>query len=123
MAVEQTPQCSLWMQLTPAGPGAVCIAVAGDLDLNNADLLAEQVRATLLQHRPASLLLDLNRLEFIDVAGVRTLYELHADAETADCTLVISHAPRTTRWILSVLGLDELFATPGLRRRRAEPGS
>ncbi len=122
MTVEQTPQYSLWMQLTPTGPGTVCIAVAGELDLNNAGLLAGQVRATLLQ-RPASILLDLNGLEFIDVAGVRTLYELHADAEAADCTLVISHAPRTTRWILSVLGLDELFAMPALRRRRAEPGS
>jgi anti-anti-sigma factor len=123
MAVEQTPQCWLRTELTWTGPGAVRIAVVGELDFGNADLLAEQVRATLSQHRPASMLMDLQRLEFIDLTGVQTLYELHVDAATVDCTLIIRHAPRTMRWILSVLGLDEVFAMPALRHRNAKPGS
>jgi anti-anti-sigma regulatory factor len=92
--------------------------------------------------------LDLNDLDFIDVSGVRVLYDLHFDAAAADCSLTISQAPQTTRWILNVLGLDDLFAMSvrearenelreseeagrwgtepaidGRRRRHAEPGS
>ncbi|GIF02327.1 STAS domain-containing protein [Paractinoplanes rishiriensis] len=123
MVVERTPESCLRVQVTRTGPALVCIAVAGELDLDTAGVLAGRVRDALGLIQPDTMLLDLEKLEFIDVAGVRTLYELHAAAAAVDCTLVIRHAPRTTRWILSVLGLDELFALADRRQRHPEPGS
>ncbi|MET0419989.1 MAG: STAS domain-containing protein [Actinoplanes sp.] len=123
MAVEQPPQSSLRMQVTSAGLGEVCVAVTGDLDVYTAGLLAEQVRETICRHCPASVLLDLERLEFIDVAGVRSLQGMHADAAVLDCMLIIRHAPGMMLWIQSVLGLDGVFEPPALPERRAEPGS
>ncbi|MFI5895793.1 STAS domain-containing protein [Actinoplanes sp. NPDC051513] len=111
----------LHVESTPSGPAAVCLTVSGELDAYTADDLARQVRETLVLERPRLILLDLNQLDFIDVTGVRTLYDLHFDAAAADCALTISQAPRTTRWILNVLGLDELFTIPARSAERAEP--
>ena len=108
----------LRMEETPTG-----LAVAGELDAHNADVLAARVRAMLLGERPATLRLDLLRLDFIAVAGVRTLYDLHFDAAAADCALVVSNPPRQTRRIVAVLGFQDVFALSPERRLLAEPGS
>ncbi|WP_433367141.1 STAS domain-containing protein [Actinoplanes sp. CA-142083] len=130
-----TGERPLRVESKPCGPATVCLTVSGELDAYTADDLANRVREALLLERPSMIRLDLNGLDFIDVAGVRTLYDLHFDAAAVDCTLTISQAPQTTRWILNVLGLDDLFAvsarrpkraetvTDGRRRRHAEPGS
>ncbi|WP_328475082.1 STAS domain-containing protein [Actinoplanes sp. NBC_00393] len=123
MFVEQIPGSRLGVQVTRSGPVLVCVAVSGELVSDTAGVLAEQVRATLVRQQPDTMLLNLAQLEFIDVAGVHTLYELHTAAATRDCTLIIRNASRPTRWILSALGLDALFPSPARRRPRAEPGS
>ena len=109
---------SLRLTETPTG-----LAVSGELDACNADILAERVRAMLDGEHSATIRLDLHRLEFIDLTGVRLLYDLHFDAAAADCTLSVSGAPRTTRWILDVLGLQDVFTMAPERRMCAEPGS
>ncbi|HEX5204019.1 MAG TPA: STAS domain-containing protein [Actinoplanes sp.] len=111
----------LRVESEPAGPGTVRLTVSGELDIYTADDLARRVRETLVLERPSMIRLDLNRLDFIDVSGVRVLYDLHFDAAAADCALTISQAPQTTRWILDVLGLDELFVVSTRRPERREP--
>lgn len=131
-----TGERPLRVESTPCGPATVCLTVSGELDTYTSEDLALQVREVLFLQRPSAVRLDLTSLDFIDVTGVRTLYDLHFDAAAADCTLTISQAPETTRWILNVLGLDEIFsiaarrpkekeAEPAAdgRRRHAEPGS
>ncbi|MCU7725534.1 STAS domain-containing protein [Actinoplanes sp. KI2] len=108
----------LRVEETPTG-----LAVSGELDVNNAGVLAGRVRAMLLGAHPATLQLDLHRLDFIDVTGVRTLYDLHFDAAAADCALTVSNAPLQTRRIVAVLGFQDVFALSPERRLLAEPGS
>jgi anti-anti-sigma factor len=118
-----TVERPLRVESAPTGATSVCMTVSGELDAYSAGELARRVRETLFEERPSLIRLDLNQLDFIDVTGVRTLYELHFDAAAADCTLTISHAPQTTRWILNVLGLEDLLAVSARRPRHAEPGS
>ena len=108
----------LRMEETPTG-----LAVAGELDAHNASLLAGRVRAMLLGEPPAALRLDLIGLDFIDMTGVRTLYDLHFDAAAAGCSLIVSNPPRHTRRIVAVLGFQDVFALSPERRLLAEPGS
>jgi anti-anti-sigma factor len=108
----------LWVEETPTG-----LAVSGELDVHNAGLLAARVRAMLLDEPPATLQLDLHLLDFIDVTGVRTLYDLHFDAAAADCVLTVSNPPQQTRRIVAVLGFQDVFALSPERRLLAEPGS
>jgi anti-anti-sigma factor len=108
----------LRIEETPTG-----LAVSGELDAHNAGELAGRVRAMLLGRRPATLRLDLLRLDFIDVTGVRTLYDLHFDAAAADCGLVVSNPPWQARRIVAVLGYHDVFALSPERRLLAEPGS
>jgi anti-sigma B factor antagonist len=108
----------LRVEETPTG-----LAVSGELDVHNAGVLAAQVRAMLLGAPRATLQLDLLRLDFIDVTGVRTLYDLHFDAAAADCALTVSNPPPQTRRIVAVLGFQDVFALSPERRLLAEPGS
>ena len=108
----------LRLEATPAG-----LAISGELDAYNAGLLAERVRAMLLGGHRATLGLDLRGLEFIDVAGVRVLYDLIFDAAAVGCTLTVSNPPRQTRRIVAVLGYQEVFALSPACRMPAEPGS
>ena len=108
----------LRVEETPTG-----LAVSGELDVHSADVLAGRVRAMLLGGHRATLGLDLRGLEFIDVAGVRVLYDLIFDAAAVGCTLTVSNPPRQTRRIVAVLGFQDVFALSPERRLLAEPGS
>ena len=108
----------LQVEETPNG-----LAVSGELDVHSAGVLAGRVRAMLLGDPPVTLQLDLSRLDFIDVTGVRTLYDLHFDAAAADCALTVSNPPQQTRRIVAVLGFQDVFALSPERRLLAEPGS
>lgn len=123
MTVERTRQSSLRMRLSSTESAALSITVTGELDATNVDQLRGQILDTLDRQRPVSIMLDLSRLTFIDAAGARTLYELHAMALNGGSVLSISHAAETTRWILSTLGFEQIFAMPAARRRHTEPGS
>jgi anti-sigma B factor antagonist len=108
----------LRVEETPTG-----LAVSGELDVHNAGVLAGRVRAMLLGAPPAIIRLDLHGLDFIDVTGVRTLYDLHFDAAAAGCALTVSNPPQQTRRIVAVLGFQDVFALSPERRLLAEPGS
>jgi anti-anti-sigma factor len=119
----ETVEPSLLVEATPTGPAAVCLTVSGELDAHSAGVLAELVRATLSREHPVAIRIDLGLVDFIDVAGVRTLYDLQFDAAATGCALTVTDAPRTTRRILQVLGLEDLIAMPTTRRPLTEPGS
>jgi anti-sigma B factor antagonist len=109
---------SLHIEEIPGG-----LAVSGELDACNAGVLACRVHAILLGERRGTLRLDLRGLDFIDVTGVRVLYDLIFDAAATDCALTVSNPPRQTRRIVAVLGFQDVFALSPERRMLAEPGS
>lgn len=123
MIPEQEAPPVLGVRVTPVGPATVLVAVVGELDLHTVDQLGVPVRTALYRNEPAAIRIDLEHVDFIDVAGVRGLYALHTEAAGCDCVLTITNAPESTRWILAVLGLDDVFAMPVARPMHAEPGS
>jgi anti-anti-sigma factor len=110
MTVDHT-QSLLRVHTTSAGAAAVCVSVAGELDVGNSRWLRAWIVDAVDRHRPAGILLDLGGLEFVDVAGVRTLYELHAAAEARGCSLTVERAHVAVRLTLDRLGLEPAFVS------------
>jgi anti-anti-sigma factor len=108
---------------TPTLPVVVDLVFTGDLDARRAAALRTTIMETLTRDRPASIVLDLSGLTFIDAEGVRLLYDVRAKLAAAGCVLSVSHARDRVRWMLSTAGLELLFGAATARRRQSEPGS
>src|SRR5437763_14854627 len=59
---------------------AVCVALAGELDLSSALTFEEQLRRIEDETRARVLVLDLSRLKFLDSTGLRLILAAHARA-------------------------------------------
>jgi anti-anti-sigma factor len=68
--------------------GTVSIALEGELDLAGARQLEESLAAA-EQESPARMVVDLERLQFIDSTGLRLLLQADARARERGCELVL----------------------------------
>lgn len=109
MTVERTDQPALRVHLAQTGPTAVRAALVGDLDAVTVDVLRTRILDTLDQRQPDRMVLDLAGLDFIGVSGVRALCEMHAAAAVHGCALTISNSRESTRWLLTMMAVDQLF--------------
>ena len=86
---------------------AVIVALAGELDLYNADA----VRNVLIEEcarKPARLVVDLSRVAFIDSTALGVLIEARTKLENHSGFLLASPATETRR-ALEISGLDRHF--------------
>jgi anti-anti-sigma factor len=84
----------------------VVLRLAGELDLASGD----RVGVALREHADAeSVVLDLERLEFIDSAGLRAIYELWQVSRNDGFSLAIVRAAGQVRRLMDLTGLDEIL--------------
>ena len=89
------------------------VLLCGEVDLVTADVLAAALDAAVGTIGTAEeLVLDLSRLDFIDVAGFRTLMRATADFRAADGRLMLKRAQRPVARTLRLLDVD---GAPGVR--------
>ncbi|MEU4424398.1 STAS domain-containing protein [Actinoplanes sp. NPDC024001] len=91
----------LQIDVTATGPAEMCLTVGGELDLATVDLLRRRIRETLELHAPTAITLDLGRLRFIDLAGIRALCELHDIAASVGCRLTLGNVRQPALWLIS----------------------
>ncbi|MBM2615993.1 STAS domain-containing protein [Actinoplanes sp. LDG1-06] len=108
MTVDNTPSL-LHVRTTSSGAAFVSISITGELDVGNSAWLRGWIVDIVDRYRPAVLSLDLSALRFIDVAGVRALYELHSAADARGCTLTVGEIHYAVRLTLDRLGLSPSF--------------
>jgi anti-sigma B factor antagonist len=84
--------------------GAPVIAVAGELDISNADALDSAVAAAVAPG-PARLTFDLKDLRFMDSAGIAVLIRA---AEGVGEVHLLAPAPSVRR-VIEITGLTQLF--------------
>lgn len=87
-------------------PGQARVVLSGELDIASADGLEKQLAAAEVDS-PATLVLDLRRLEFIDSTGLRTLVAADERARSEGRRLVIACGPNAVARILTVTMLDQ----------------
>lgn len=90
-------------------PGAVVVAVAGDLDIATADQLFREAGDVLRAGEPTTLVLDLSGVSFLDSSGIGTLVELRNVATDSGGALVLRKPSERTRRLLEITALDSVF--------------
>ena len=97
-----------------ADDGAVVLRVTGDMDVDSAYRVPDEVAALFDGSRPAAVVLDLSGVTFLDSVGLGMLVRAQdeAAAQNAAFRLRAPSAPVTR--VLSITAMDTHFATdPG----------
>ena len=88
------------------------VAISGELDMSNADQLADSVTDE-LGKRPARVVLDLADLTFCDSMGLRTFLLLSRSAETQQTYLTLRNpSPSFTRMV-AITGVESALNISG----------
>jgi anti-sigma B factor antagonist len=86
---------------------AVCVALAGELDLSSALTFEDQLRRIEEETQPRVLVLDLQRLKFLDSTGLRLILAAHARALKRGGRLCIVQGSDAVRRIFRLTGVVE----------------
>ena len=88
--------------------GAVVLAVAGEVDMLSAPQLAEAIH-TALAAKPAALIIDLTKVEFLASAGLSVLVNGQAEVVPPTKFAVVADGPATSRPI-KLMGIDSVLS-------------
>jgi anti-anti-sigma factor len=99
-------------------PGLVLVDVTGELDLTNAHELEERLE-TLSELNGARLVLDLNRVVFVDSAALHTLFRIARRLGKGRFGLVLEPSAAVAR-TLAIAGISEV-ATISETPRTSDP--
>ncbi len=93
-------------------PGTARLAVAGEIDVATAPMLATRLLTVLTDHRPVDIEVDLADVTFLDCSGIGTLVAVRNAGEQSGCRVWISHPQPTPEMVLAMVGLLGLFTAP-----------
>jgi anti-sigma B factor antagonist len=88
--------------------GTVVLGLAGELDISTGPELTEELERVQAE-APATVVIDLRRLEFLDSSGLRVLIAADDRAREAGTRLVIVKGPDVVSRVFEVTRLDERF--------------
>ena len=91
---------------TEQHPGQTRVVLAGELDIASAPDLERELAAAEVD-APATLVLDLRRVEFIDSTGIRTLVAADERARSQGRRLAMVRGQNAVARILAVTQLDQ----------------
>jgi anti-anti-sigma factor len=89
--------------------GAVSLSLEGELDLAGARQMEESL-AAVERERPARLVVDLGRLQFIDSTGLRLLLQADARAKQGGYELVLRPGEAAVQRVFEVTGALEILS-------------
>ncbi|HZU39613.1 MAG TPA: STAS domain-containing protein [Solirubrobacteraceae bacterium] len=98
--------------------GRVVLRLEGELDIATGGALEQEADRTLgSDHEPIkSVIVDLDRLAFVDLAGLRAICRCAELARDRGAGFEIARAPAQARRVFELCGLDELLAGASSRR-------
>ncbi|MHA7651461.1 STAS domain-containing protein [Mycobacterium sp. ML4] len=88
--------------------GTAVLAVSGEVDMLSAPQLAEAIH-TALGAKPAALVVDLTKVEFLASAGLSVLVNGQAEVAPPTRFAVVADGPATSRPI-KLMGIDSLLS-------------
>jgi anti-sigma B factor antagonist len=106
-ATPATPSgaTGLDMSVEPAGPW-LTVRLRGELDLNTAPMLNEQVDDLVARRSPPCIALEMSELTFCDSSGLNTLVRLWRRTTAQDGRLLLLRPPELVVRTLEITGLD-----------------
>lgn len=85
------------------------LALTGELDMANAEVLARQVDETLASIQPMALVIDAAGLEFCDSVGVSALMRARAAAQDQGSTFQLVNVGGLPGRVLGMVGMLEVL--------------
>ena len=89
-------------------PGAIRIALRGELDLAHAYTFDEELRRV-EESRPSCVVLDLRELSFLDSCGLARLLAARRRARRLGHRLVLVRGPKAIQRLFALSAVDEAF--------------
>jgi anti-anti-sigma factor len=88
--------------------GGVCVTLTGELDLAEAyEFDAQMLEIEALE--PASILLDISELRFVDSAGLGRIIAVHKRSRQANRKLVLTRGQKPVQRVLAIAALDHVL--------------
>jgi anti-sigma B factor antagonist len=97
------------VRVSELGDGRRCLALAGELDLANADSIVEVGAECLRRHDVAGLVIDLAAVTFMDSTALGSLIQLRNLALELDKQTSLAQIPPRIARLLEMTGLDQIF--------------
>jgi len=113
------PSAQLRIDASNPAPGTVRIAVAGEIDLSNSDILHAGLLGVLCAQRPDRIEVDLAGVPFLDCGALTVLVVVGSAAARTGCRLRITNPQPLVRRILDLTGLLDVLTTSTDRTPRA----
>jgi anti-anti-sigma factor len=88
-----------------AAEGLVALLLSGELDIETVPIFEAEIERVLAD-APATVVLDLPRLEFLDSTGIRAILEAHERLRAQGAQLVLTHGRRAVQRTFVITGLD-----------------
>ena len=88
-----------------AAEGLVALGLSGELDIETVPIF-EAAMERVLADAPATVVLDLPGLEFLDSTGLRAILEAHERLQERGAQLVLTHGRRSVHLTFVITGLD-----------------
>ena len=88
-----------------AAEGLVALGLSGELDIETVPIF-EAAMQRVLADAPATAVLELHGLEFLDSTGLRAILEAHERLRDQGAQLVLTHGRRSVQRTFVITGLD-----------------
>jgi anti-sigma B factor antagonist len=90
-------------------PSAVLVKLSGEFDLGSKPKFESEIATLISDLKPASLVLDLSGVTFIDSSGLRTIVELYGQARDDSIDFAVMPGPREVQALFELTGLDRVL--------------
>ena len=97
----------LRIEVDDAG-GTAVVRLGGQLDIGTADSL-QACLTGLMRESPADVVIDLDRLEFIDSTGLRIVIDAWRQAGNTGHTVTLRRPRPSVATVLTITGLDKMM--------------
>jgi anti-sigma B factor antagonist len=91
-------------------PGGMCVAVAGEVDMDTAPRMRAAIEAALVAGDPVTV--DLGSVTFMDSSGLAALIAARATAAAAGVSVSIERVPRRVADLFTITGLEGMLTPP-----------
>lgn len=93
--------------------GDVTIRLCGSIDRQSCATVSETLLRALAAHAAKRVVLDLARVDFCDVAGIRALVAAHRHAAAGGVTCSIENPQEHIRWLFAATGTATILEVAG----------
>lgn len=84
----------------------LCAYLVGEIDHHSATLLRDEIDNAIMQHGPATTVLDFGGVSFMDSSGVGLILGRAKQMTALEGRLVVQHAPEQLKKLLDIAGVQ-----------------